>query len=647
MDYRRADAIMQEVAQFVKGDFLINDDCDLTMAVARKLVSKSREYLGGIQSFGGQRMSCTQQCTRDQDSIVIGRDGVVFGPYCAFPAGKYIASFYVNHVQKDCNFIVESQQTGVICSVKAGEIQLTEDGIYSLEFSLPEKVEQLELKVHNPTDTPVVFHKVTITIPLGRMAAKEPQFSTEPIQPSFESTPMVVGDDACASILEELHSDQSVFARMMKDMGAMAECRPPQNTRYAFFKKVVRKIINSYVFFQVEFNRRLLQQQKNLVNQSRKLLDAVTALWSRQNSYEMRLAQLEQHVLTTNQQLAQWKALCNRQDEEISRYKGELSDIKETVSTKVQMLQDSVSVCERELHDTKEFISTQIQMIKAAESGRIDEIWEEISRIGHDLQCDQKNTESTIQQVQQSVDGKINDIWVKIKQIDDEFEGIWKHNQETNMNLDSVWRTYNTMRQEVFYEIDHRTRTVLVTQNETSAVVTPKILPKAAEKVARQGGKIRLNLGSGNLSVDGYLSVDARELSNVDVVADISKLPYEEGSVDEIFSAHLIEHFTKQRMEKELLPYWKSLLKSGGVFRVIFPDLEAMIKAYDAGEIDFNTLGTLIMGGQDYQLDYHYAVYSPGLVVSMLENAGFHNIQVVAQGRENGGCRETEIVAIK
>ena len=509
----------------------------------------------------------------------------------------------------------------MICSTKAGEIQPVEEGVYALEFSLPQRVEQLELKVHNPTDTSVVFHKVTVTIPMGKMDATPTKHSSEHVTASFEPAPVLVGEDACGAILEELQSEQRAFARMMKDTGTIAECRPPQNTRHAFFKKVVRKVINSYVFFQVEFNKRLLQQQRNLVSQCRKLLDTFTALWSRLNNHEIRLAQLEQQILTTNQQLTQLQELCRHKEE----YKSELT-----------LYQSIITEQNKQLHDAKEAVSHGI-----------DEIWAKIKEIDHALQYGRDNTASTAQQVQLSVDGKINDLWTKIKRIDDELEGIWKHNRETNQNLDSVWRTYNTMRQEVFYEIDHRTRAAAVVSGDTTAVVTPKILPKAAEKIKAQGGKIRLNLGSGNLSVEGYLSVDARELSNVDVVADVSKLPYEQGTVDEIFSAHLIEHFTRQRMEKELLPYWKSLLKTGGIFRVIFPDLEAMLQAYEAGEMDFNLLARIIMGGQDYQLDYHYAVYSPQLVVAMLQNAGFHDIQIVARGRENGGCRETEIVAIK
>ena len=619
MDHRRADAIIREIAQLVKGDFLINDDHDLTMAVARKLASQSRGYAGGMQSFGAQKMSCTAECTREEDKIIIGKDGVVFGPYSAFPAGKYIASFYMDNAQEQGVFTVESQDTGVVCSVKSGEIQPDEEGAYQVEFFLPKNVEQLELKVHNPTDSLLVFHKVTVTIPLGRTQTVSP--GSQPDSAAAYPEPQMAQDDGCAAVLEELQIEQNVSVRMFKEMGAMVECRPPQGTKFAFFKKVIRKGINCYVLFQVEFNKRLLQQQKNLVGQSRKLLNVITALWSRQNHYEVQLTQMEQRLSAATQQMEQLREVCRSmlaaQTDELGQY----NQRNGAISSQIQQLAEQVGITTNYIHElteTQKNVPAQIQTVQ-----------------------------SEMQAIQSSMDGKVGELWAKIKRIDDEFEAIWKHNRETNLNLDSVWRTYNTMRQEVIYVIDHRTRTAPASPHEAAAMVSPKILPQAEEKIKEQGGKIRLNLGSGNLSVEGYLSVDARELSNVDIVADISKLPYEKESVDEIFSAHLIEHFTRQRMEKELLPYWRSLLKTGGTFRVIFPDLEAMIKAYETGEMDFSLLGTLIMGGQDYQLDYHYAVYSPELVVSMLENAGFHDIRVVARGRENGGCRESEIVAIR
>lgn len=644
MDYRRADAIMQEVAQLVKGDFLINDDCDLTMAVTRKLAYKNRGYIGGIQTFNVQNMSCTEQCTRENETIVLRKNGVVFGPYYPFPAGRYIASFCVEDVQNACVFTVESQETGVIYSCRSSELEKMEENVYSVEFSLPEKVERLELKVCNTSDSPVIFHKVSVTIPLGRRCVAK---SCEQA-PIISEQPMD-GENSCAAILEDIHNEQNACLRMMKDMGNAAECRLPHDTKHSFVKKVIRKFINSYVFFQVEFNKRLLQHQRSFVSQSKKLLEAVVSLWTHQTQQETRLIQLEQQISAQNTAMQQYLQTIEQLREVTQAYKSAIANHEDKMASYKQMMgvQELLLTQVNELKNHRDHIPATLEQIQSSMDGKISDLWEKIKRIDEELQDNRHCMSANIQQVEQSVDGKVNDLWEKIKRIDDEFAGVWKHDREVNLNLDSVWRTYNTMRQEVFYEIEHRMRTIGSVHSEEASVVEPKILHQAAQKIADQGGKIRLNLGSGNLSVDGYLSVDARELANVDVVADVSNLPYEASTVDEIFSAHLIEHFTRQRLEKELLPYWKSLLKTGGVFRVIFPDLEAMMEAYQAGEMSFQTLSSNIMGGQDYQLDYHYAVYSPNVVVAMLEQQGFHHITIVAKGRKNGDCRETEITAVK
>ena len=45
-----------------------------------------------------------------------------------------------------------------------------------------------------------------------------------------------------------------------------------------------------------------------------------------------------------------------------------------------------------------------------------------------------------------------------------------------------------------------------------------------------------------------------RDLPGVDVVAKAGDLPFEPGSVDEIYSAHLLEHFPQEAMRRRLLP---------------------------------------------------------------------------------------------
>ena len=90
-------------------------------------------------------------------------------------------------------------------------------------------------------------------------------------------------------------------------------------------------------------------------------------------------------------------------------------------------------------------------------------------------------------------------------------------------------------------------------------------------------GKIRVNLGCGELPVPGYLNVDRRALPGVDIVADVLKLPFAKGSLSEIMSAHLVEHFRERQLRDQILPYWKSLLNQDGMIRIICPDWADML----------------------------------------------------------------------
>lgn len=176
-----------------------------------------------------------------------------------------------------------------------------------------------------------------------------------------------------------------------------------------------------------------------------------------------------------------------------------------------------------------------------------------------------------------------------------------------------------------------------------AAEVTPKILNE--EKVKAMGDGLRLNLGCGHIPVDGYLNVDQRELPGVDVVAEVTNVPFE--GVSELFSSHLIEHFSQEQLRRVVLPYWYGLLKAGGTFRAVLPDWESMLRAYSAGKLPFEDLREVTFGGQEYEGDFHFNMYSPDTLQRVLEEAGFTDVQFPAVGRANGKCLEMEVIARK
>lgn len=173
-----------------------------------------------------------------------------------------------------------------------------------------------------------------------------------------------------------------------------------------------------------------------------------------------------------------------------------------------------------------------------------------------------------------------------------------------------------------------------------------EILDEAKVDAARRDG-IRVNLGCGHVPLDGYLNVDRRALPGVDIVAEVDDLPFASGEISEIFSAHLLEHFPQEQLKRELLGYWRGLLKPGGTFAAVVPDGDGMAKAYLDGEYDFEQFRSVTFGGQDYDGDFHYNMLSPSSLSALLGDAGFGSVEVVAANRENGGCKELEIRAVR
>lgn len=101
------------------------------------------------------------------------------------------------------------------------------------------------------------------------------------------------------------------------------------------------------------------------------------------------------------------------------------------------------------------------------------------------------------------------------------------------------------------------------------------------------GGKIRLDLGSGTVKRQGYLSVDRIRGKGVDVVADAEqRLPFLDGTVDEVFSRHLFEHI------HNLIPLFEEVHRicKPGARVIINVPYYTSIKAYkDPTHVNFFT----------------------------------------------------------
>ena len=112
---------------------------------------------------------------------------------------------------------------------------------------------------------------------------------------------------------------------------------------------------------------------------------------------------------------------------------------------------------------------------------------------------------------------------------------------------------------------------------------------------------VRIELGSGPHGEPGFFHVDAVKVGNVDHQADIRDLNWlTNGSVDEIYSAHAVEHISYTEIV-EVLKEWNRVLKPSGIIRLKMPDLDFLCHAYVDGTHSTEEVMIALFGGfSDY-----------------------------------------------
>ena len=134
-----------------------------------------------------------------------------------------------------------------------------------------------------------------------------------------------------------------------------------------------------------------------------------------------------------------------------------------------------------------------------------------------------------------------------------------------------------------------------------------------------------LHLGCGERYLPGFLHVDSRKLSHIDVVADIQDLSaFPDNSADMIYHVAVLEHIGRYDTVSTLSE-WFRVLKPGGILRSSVPNFEAIVEAYQKWG-DMEMLLGLLYGGQTYDENSHYTMFDRPYYTKCLTEAGFTGI---------------------
>jgi predicted SAM-dependent methyltransferase len=169
--------------------------------------------------------------------------------------------------------------------------------------------------------------------------------------------------------------------------------------------------------------------------------------------------------------------------------------------------------------------------------------------------------------------------------------------------------------------------------------------------VATRSSPVLLNLGSGPRGIDDahWVNVDGAPDAGVRFLIDFQRpLPFDDAAFDGVFCEHVLEHFSQEDGER-LASEVRRVLRPSGVFRVIVPDAELVLKRYfetpealvaDRGEGEGTAMETV--NSYFRQRYEHQFMYDWPTLEQTLRRAGFSRV-VRSRFREPTGCSPVRI----
>jgi len=77
----------------------------------------------------------------------------------------------------------------------------------------------------------------------------------------------------------------------------------------------------------------------------------------------------------------------------------------------------------------------------------------------------------------------------------------------------------------------------------------------------------------------------------------------------------------------------------------VVPDAEAMLAGHADGSIPFEDLRAVLYGGQEYEGDFHFTMFTAESLGRLLSEAGFVDVVIEDSGRRNDISLELQVAA--
>lgn len=144
---------------------------------------------------------------------------------------------------------------------------------------------------------------------------------------------------------------------------------------------------------------------------------------------------------------------------------------------------------------------------------------------------------------------------------------------------------------------------------------------------------MKLHIG-GTIPHPDWKILDAVPGAHVDFVGSCTDLGrFGDGSLDEIYASHVLEHLGYRDELPTALAEWRRALRPGGLVKIAVPDLMTLCRMVAHPQLPrpvINMIVAMLYGGQGDPHDFHKMGFTEDLLAAFLGAAGFEDVMRVA-----------------
>lgn len=139
---------------------------------------------------------------------------------------------------------------------------------------------------------------------------------------------------------------------------------------------------------------------------------------------------------------------------------------------------------------------------------------------------------------------------------------------------------------------------------------------------------IKLHIGCGMRNFgDRWVHIDAADFPHIKY-KDVTKLPFEDSSVDIIYASHLIAYWNRKDII-DVFQEWIKVLKPKGILRLATPDFKTMARLYIEEQYPLTSFlgpmyGKMFINGE---IHYHKTVWDFPELKQVLLDTGFKKVK--------------------